>query len=147
MDYESTVMYYLASKGLFLSPQFSIPSGYDGEWSCPDFVGLDFAKKEINIIEVTTAYNVSGLLQKVNDRDNQWILKLQDYIKKNNIVDNTWSYVVRVFIRKERIEYFKENLKNKSGVILQTLEEIAFPWAWDTWENMDAQQNHKAGSE
>lgn len=62
-NFESLVMSYLASQGLFLSPQFSIKDG-DEEWSCPDFVALDFRKREIQVVEVTTSYNVKGLIQK-----------------------------------------------------------------------------------
>jgi hypothetical protein len=130
MDFETTVLYYLARKGLFLSPQYPILA--DGsEWSCPDFVGLDFVKKEVSVVEVTTAYQVGELLQKVNDRENYWFQRLREQLRRDKVVDNSWQYMVRVFLRQERIDYFKRNLAEANGVVLQALEEIAFPWAWD----------------
>ncbi|MCX7108833.1 MAG: hypothetical protein NTX45_01650 [Proteobacteria bacterium] len=52
MDFESLVLHYLAAKGFFLSPQFSIYAQNGTVWRCPDFVGLDFANKQVNIIEL-----------------------------------------------------------------------------------------------
>ena len=129
-DYENIVMSYLAAQGFFLSPQYSILS--DGhEWNCADFVGLDFSNKEINIIEVSGAYNLSGLVKKVNNRE--WITKLKTQLKQKNIADSldkSWRYVIRVFIRKDREAYFKENVDNKDGSVkIEILENIPYPWS------------------
>jgi len=70
MDFEAVVMHYLAAQGLFLSPQFIIRDGA-GEWSCPDFVALDFSRHQVQVVEVTTAYDVSGLIKKIQDKEKQ----------------------------------------------------------------------------
>jgi hypothetical protein len=70
MDFEAVLMHYLAAKGLFLSPQLSIRDGA-GEWSCPDFVALDFLNREIQVVEITTAYDVKGLMEKLENGASQ----------------------------------------------------------------------------
>ena len=127
-DFENIVMAYLAAQGLFLSPQYPISSN-GKEWSCPDFLGLNIPEREIYIIEVSIAYDCSRLVQKINDRDNQWISKLKDQLAKRNIGDDSWRYVVRVFIRRDRKDYFYQNVKDMKDVKIEILEDIPYPWS------------------
>ena len=60
---ETLIGTYLTRGGrVFIVPQYSIPPSPDskGEWSCPDFVALDFERepREVVVVEVTTASNI-----------------------------------------------------------------------------------------
>lgn len=132
MDCELTVMHYLAAQGLFLSPQFSIRDG-GGEWSCPDFVALDFLAKEIQVVEVTSAWEVSALIGKIQRREEQWYKKLRQQLAADGVQLNGWGCVVRAFVRHERCEYLRKKLGNPSDVRIEAIEGIAFPWRWE-WD-------------
>ena len=130
MDFEALVMQYLASQGLFLSPQFSV-TGTDGkEWSCPDFVALDFAKRQVQIVEVTTAWDVSNLVKKVGNRDTQWFSLIRAQLLRRKIIDESWSLVVRVFVRKDRSSELTRHFGDARDVSVECLEDIAFSWKW-----------------
>lgn len=70
MYFEALVMNYLTGQDLFLSPQFSIRDG-GREWNCPNFVSLNFRRREIQIVGVTIAYNIIGLIEKIQNREEQ----------------------------------------------------------------------------
>lgn len=100
MDFEAVVMQYLAAKGLFLSPQFSIRDG-GREWSCPDFVALDFRQLEIQVIEVSAAYAIHRLVEKLRNCEEQWFKRLRPQLVALGVTDESWecvayAYVVRI---------------------------------------------------
>jgi hypothetical protein len=132
MDFELLVMNYLATQGLFLSPQFSI----DNEWSCPDFVALDFLKHEIHVVEVTTAWNITNLISKIQNREVQWFDKLKPQLIELGLPVKNWQNIVRVFVRQDRYDFIKSKFEKMSDVKIEKLEDIAFPWnwSWDYWK-------------
>lgn len=131
MNVEPIVMHYLtASQGLFVSPQFVI-RGPDGkEWSCPDFVALDFQKRQVQIVEVTTASDVSGLIEKVRKRDVQWVQYLRPDLIRRGAIDDSWKFAVRVFVRADNVDVFARKLGDASDVSIQAIDEIMCAWKW-----------------
>ncbi|MEJ7138783.1 hypothetical protein [Amphibiibacter pelophylacis] len=144
MDFESLVMDYLSAQGLFLAPQFSLRDG-GREWSCPDFVALDFRACEIQVVEVTTAYNVRGLIEKIQKREDQWFLRLRPQLLSLGIPVHNWKSVVRAFVRRERAEYVKSKILNADDVKIEIIEDIAIPWSWP-WDQWKAQSGAEAGA-
>lgn len=138
MDFEALVMHYLAAQGLFLMPQFAVSDG-GGEWSCPDFVALDFRAHEVQVVEVTTAYDVSGLVEKIQNRETQWFQRLTPQLIALGIPVSDWNNIVRVFVRKDRHGSINAKVSNSRDVRIETLEDIAFPWKWP-WGQWKAQQ-------
>jgi hypothetical protein len=130
MDFESVVMYYLAAEGLFLSPQFSVKDSSGGEWSCPDFVALDFSKREVQVVEVTTAATVSGIVEKLEKREDQWFRHLRPQLARRGVVDESWKYLVRVFVRESNVEMIRQKLSDAEDVVVEPIEKIAFSWKW-----------------
>lgn len=124
-------MHYLtASEGLFVSPQFVI-RGPDGkEWSCPDFVALCFPKRQVQIVEVTTASDITGLVEKVRKRDSQWIEYLKPDLIQRGAIDDSWEFAVRVFVRSENVAVFSRKLGEANDVRIQSIEDVAFAWKW-----------------
>jgi hypothetical protein len=130
-------MTYLAREGLFLSPQFIVHEGSE-EWSRPDFVAIDFNNKEIQIVEVSTAYNIKALMDKVGDSDNQWFKRLMPQLVKLGVISDVseWTPIVRLFIRQDRKNYANDRVENADMakmVRIELLEDIAFSWQWP-WE-------------
>lgn len=130
--FESLVMNYLATEGLFLSPQFSV-SEENGEWSCPDFVALNFRAREIQVIEVSTAYNIRALFEKIENREEKWFCKLIPQLLARGIPVADWTAVVRVFIRRDRHDFMRAKFGQCPDVRIEVLEDMAFRWQWP-WE-------------
>src|SRR6266436_617254 len=129
--YEIAVMHYLTRLGdAFVCPQFPTKDDKGGIWSTPDFVLLDFSKREIAIIEVSSASDVSNLRARVVDHDNRWVAKLKNQLSylKCGIVD--WPMVVKVFVRGLNKTKF-ENLKLGIPVFPEALEDVMCNWKWE----------------
>ncbi|MFT4927335.1 MAG: hypothetical protein ACI8WB_003441 [Phenylobacterium sp.] len=138
MEFEQIIMTYLAREGLFLSPQFIVLEK-GKEWSRPDFIAINFKKKEIQVVEVTTAQDISRLMAKVADKNNQWFDKLIPQLKSSKVIpnedDNGWTNVVRLFIREDCKQYAEKKVKGNDNVFIEILEDLAFSWKWpwDKW--------------
>jgi len=139
MDFESLVMNYLATQGLFLSPQFSVCNG-SGVWSCPDFIALDFQSREIQVVEVTTAYNIADLIKKIQNREEQWFKRLKPQLVAKGIPVENWQNVVRAFVSRDRYNDIQSRFESTPDVRVEVIEDIAFPWKWP-WDQWKAQPN------
>jgi hypothetical protein len=51
---------------VFINEQYSIKDSAGREWSCPDFVALNFRDRIVSVVEVNTAYKAEGLLEMVS---------------------------------------------------------------------------------
>jgi hypothetical protein len=130
--FEELVMQYVTKDGsTFVSPQFPVGKG----WSAPDFVALDFSRKRVSVIEVTTAYDPTKLANKVADREQQWFAKLRTQLEQKRIVDGSWSYWVQVFIRRDGRTCFEQKVGKPADVLVHALEDMGFPWQWNWSEN------------
>ena len=129
---EHLVMQFLTKDAhRFLSPQYSIRGDTGGEWSCPDFVALDFHEKVVSIVEVSSAHKPRSLVSRVQKRDKQWIALLKDQLTANRVVDETWSYRVEVFIREDAEASFRKAIGDPPDVHVHVLEKLGTPWQWE----------------
>ena len=125
--YEEMVMTFLvANKETFIVPQYPIGQG----WSYPDFLAIRPAKKHAYIVEVSSAWNLETLLKKVRSRDTQWLTNLANQLKSLCITEETWVYRVLIFVRRERIEWFRKGIGDSRDVLVIPLEITFTPWNW-----------------
>lgn len=130
---EQLIATYLTRGGkVFIAPQYSIPaSGGNGDWACPDFVALDFENREIIVVEVTVASNVSNILSKINDRQSRWFEPVRAKLSEDKIVENDWKIRVLVFVRKSQLEKARKQLSGEPDVSFYAIEDATFDW--DYW--------------
>ena len=122
--YEEAVLTYITSSPKrFINPQFNIEWDKESKTggSLPDFIVLDFEEKTIYIVEVTVAWNIDGLLKKVEDKNTRWIEPLKSKFANECFKD--WDYHVTLFLRDERVEYAK-NKTNRNEVTIISLKKI-----------------------
>jgi len=131
--YESIVMARLLSKPhIFIRPQYSIRDNNGQEWSCPDFIALNFIDKSIYVVEVTTAYSPVSLKGKIVDRENQWNMKLKEQLLNDNIIDEKWVKIfILAFVRESAMKVFIEEFRNSPDVKIFSLEGLGSPWNWN----------------
>lgn len=118
--------FIVANGQTFVSPQYSI----NKEWSCPDFVALRPPKKKWYVVEVSAAYNLNGLAEKVRNREKQWLDPLKKLFREQGICDDSWTHEILIFIRKERIKEFRSAIGHAPDVKVLELEQTLTPWAW-----------------
>ena len=136
--YEELVMRYLCDgkSSVFVCPNFRVTGG----WSFPDFVVLDFKKgarkeKVVSVVEVTTNKNPLRLIEKVEKRNIQWLVKLKEQLHRSQVVDDSWKYMVEVFVREDAAKKFHEKFDGQTDVKIHILDEkVLNCWKWDWTE-------------
>jgi hypothetical protein len=130
--YEHLVLQYLTKDAhVFVGPQYSIRGDTGGEWSCPDFVALNFRDKIVLVVEVSSASDPQSLRARVASRDIQWINRLREQLERNRVVDASWNkYHVEVFIRRDAERKFREAIGAANNVVIHILEDLGAPWTW-----------------
>ncbi len=82
---EDAILSYLTIDGkVFIAPQYA----YGG---CPDFVALDFARREILVVEFTDAADWKPLATRITDRTGRWFQPLRLQLERDRVVDASWS--------------------------------------------------------
>ncbi|MEW6777038.1 MAG: hypothetical protein AB1405_12130 [Bdellovibrionota bacterium] len=130
--FEELVMQYLTKNGhahTFVCPQFSIKAESGKEWSCPDFVALDFKNRQVKVVEVTINSDPRKTLgKKLKQKDGQWINLLRKQLAPLGISEESgWGFGVLAFVREEYVEAFA----GSDGISVVGIETIAVPWKWD----------------
>lgn len=130
--YEHLVLQYLTRDAhVFVSPQYSIRGDTGSEWSCPDFVALNFRDRVVSVVEVSSASDPQSLRERVARRDVQWVERLREQLERNRVVDASWNqYRVEVFIRREAERKFRSAIGSANDVVIHILEDLGAPWTW-----------------
>lgn len=132
---EAVLSYICASPGRFVKPQYDLKykDGFGG--SCPDFVVIDYMKKTIYVVEVTTSSDASTINSRILERETRWFIPLKSEMSKINESFKEWNYRVTLFVRKSLIDKIKKNSMN--DVFVKNLDDIIFPWEWE-WKKQSA---------
>lgn len=153
--FEEGIANYLALSGsVFLAPQYNIikqgTAGKQGT-SCPDFVALDFDRKRIVVVEVTTAWDLNGLVTRISNRNVEWYepirAKLPDTDSKSCCLrvehesaslgrspdtdTKSWCLRVLAFVRTDRIKWIRNKFLTETDVTFYPLEKAIFGWRYD----------------
>lgn len=133
--FENLVMWHLTTRpDVFVRHQHVIRSGSANEWSCPDFVALDFGQRRALVVEVSTEANSRSLVDKVRNREAHWINSLKAQLRAARVIDEAnWGFEVHVYVRKDREQEFSA-LTDSPGTPLhvRVFEDLGAPWTWET---------------
>jgi hypothetical protein len=135
---EQVIATYITRGGkVFIVPQYPVPSDSPGsDWSCPDFVALDFEnpeRLEVVVIEVASASNVTAIISKAKERKVQWFDRLKSKLEADGIIDDRWSMRFLGFVRDENLKKAKAAFVDIDDVAFASIESATF--AWDYWKD------------
>lgn len=137
-DLDSIVEYFIAlflTRGgqVFIVPQYVIPSDNpNGEWACPDFVALDFSKREVIVVEVTTSSNYNNIVQLAKQRHARWYERLNKKLLSDDVIDKTWGIRLLVFVREAHITLLNNIFRDDTDVTFHSVEDSTFEYKyWD----------------
>lgn len=141
--FEEAVMEYItADPNCLFKSQMHLPynkeNGVGG--SLPDFVALNFKDKCIYIVEVTTAADAKGIIQKISERDKCWYKAIQEYDAEWVTLTKNWNYRVCLFVRDQLVNKVTSRLESCEDVSVKSLNEIMNPWEWN-WVQVDRPKN------
>ncbi len=134
-DHEAVIATFLTIDGqVFLAPQYNIafePEYQDGG-ACPDFVVLDWRRKHVVIVEVTSSKNLKRLIERVQERDTRWYKPMRRKLANLSIIDDTWRIRFLGFVRNDNLERAQVVFKDDLDVTFYQIEKASFPW--DYWD-------------
>jgi hypothetical protein len=89
-------------------------------------------EKAVKVVEVSAAGWPNGLLNRVENREQQWFGKLREELRRRGIIDDSWNkFQVVLYIREDAAKRFKERLGDPNDVVIQSFEKLGLPWEWD----------------
>ncbi len=128
---------YLTKDGkVFVAQSYSIPTpDLKGDWTCPDFVALDFERCTVLVVEVTTNANVNNLIRLVRDREKQWFQPLRAKLDADEIATG-WPVKFLGFVRKHNLDEAKGTFAEADDVTFEAIEDATFQWEY--WSRREA---------
>jgi hypothetical protein len=132
---EQLIAIYLTRGGrVFIIPQYAIPApGSNSDWACPDFVALDFDKREVVVVEVTSGTDPATIIGNARDRDARWFYPLRAKMTAEKVIDDSWDMRFLGFVRKQNLARARKALAGHEKVAFTAIEDATF--AWDYWED------------
>jgi len=135
-DLEHLVELFLTRGGkVFVSPQFDVR--YDKErlegGKCPDFVALDFEKKEkkeVVIVEVTAASNLNTLLNDITKRQAYWFGPIMRHLLSEGIVTDEWKPRFLGFVRRDNVEAASKRFAGQEDVAFFPIEDAMLDYTY-----------------
>lgn len=130
---ESVLAYVAGPPGRFVRPQFSLE--YEGApgGSYPDFVALDYKDHVAYLVEVSAAYKIRRLIERVRDREKRWYKPLRSHLAGLDPSFVSWRLRTTVFVRSDRKKAALKALHEAEDVTVIALDDIMRSWKWN-WE-------------
>lgn len=133
---EAVLEYVSANPDCLLKSQMHLPYNEREKsgGSLPDFVVLNFRLKCVYVVEVTTASNTRGIINKVSERETRWYNAIREYDAAWVELISSWDYRVCLFLREQMVEKTESKLSDYGDVSVKSLNEILYPWSWK-WDS------------
>jgi hypothetical protein len=133
---EADVAVYLTMDGqVFLAPQYNVvfESEHGEGGACADFVALDWRRKHVVIVEVTTAADLeASLIGRIRERETRWYNPVRRTLKKLSAIDDTWRVRFLGFVRAANLPRARSACGGSPDVTFHSIEDATFPWLyWD----------------
>lgn len=135
--YEEVALEYITANPYnYVNTHLAIPGKNGHAQNVPDIVVHNIKDNNFYVVEVTSAYDISKLLNKVVDREKNWYTPIQERMYKKIFPNLNISTVL--FIRADILEKTEKFLQKNdiNDVKLITLEESSFGWKLD-WKDQD----------
>jgi hypothetical protein len=99
----------------------------------PDFVALDFKRKDLVIAEVSSASSISQLISKIRERQQRWYSPIYASLLAESAINQEWPQPRFIgFIRSDNINDANRAIPDED-VCFYPLENVAFDYKfWDS---------------
>ena len=133
--FEPLIERYLTICGsVFIAPQYALAFNKDHEdgGSCPDFVALDFSRRQIVVVEVNGGSSVKDFAARVEARETRWFRPLLRHFEEKKFAVSNWEIRFLGFVRKANVAKLQKMFLNDDGITFFAIEDATFSHIyWD----------------
>jgi hypothetical protein len=96
--FEEVVNYLTHCEKVFVSSNLVVDQASHASYSPPDILALDFGRKEIVIIDIVVAWELTELCRRVSQREARWCAPIKDTLISHRMVTRSWTVRVLVLV-------------------------------------------------
>jgi hypothetical protein len=96
----------------------------------PDIVALDMERKEVVVIEMTSAADLRGLFDKITERQKNWFPPIRHNLESDHIIDSSWKIRFLGVVREILVDSANAEFAGAKDVHFFALEKAAFSFAY-----------------
>lgn len=116
----------------FVRPQCHLTFEAGAGGASPDFVVLDFEDNTVYVVEVSVAWDLTDLVDRVLKRQSVWYTALQEYGRTHNVSPLCWSnYRTAAFVRSDRYSHMLKKVEEHVDVSVISLDRVLLEWEWE----------------
>ena len=104
----------------------------DDDGSCPANVTLDMERKEVVIVEMTSAADLRCLFAKVTGREKHWYTPIRHSLESDHTIDSSWKIRFLGVVREILVDSANAKFAGAKDVHFFALEKAAFSFAYWT---------------
>jgi hypothetical protein len=97
---------------------------------CPDIVKLDMERKEVVIIEITNAADLSGLFDRITEHKEHWFPPIRHSLESDHTIDSSWEIRFLGVVRETLVDSANAKFAGAKDVHFFALEKAAFSFAY-----------------
>jgi hypothetical protein len=96
----------------------------DGSWS--ETVMLDMERKEVVIVEITSAADLRGLFGEIAERQKHWFTPIRRSLESDRTIDSSWKIRFLGVVREALVDGANAKFAGATDVHFSALERAAF---------------------
>ena len=126
---DQIVATYLTRTGrgrVFIVPHYPVPASrsFDDD-ACPDIVALDFARKEVVVIEVVHGSRLDRFLRRIRCRETHWFQPIRSKLADDGLLEQAgWKMRLLGFVRKNNLSFARKEFAEQNDVAFEAIEDI-----------------------
>ena len=102
----------------------------DDGWSYPTNVTVDMERKEVVIVEMTSAADLRCLFDKVTGRQKHWFMPIRHSLESDHTIDSSWKIRFLGVVREILVDGANAKFEGATDVHFSALEKAAFSFAY-----------------
>src|ERR1700730_9838667 len=98
--------------------------------SCQEIVKLDMERKEVVIVEMTSAPDLRGLFDEITERQKHWFTPIRRSLESDRLIDSSWKIRFLGVVRETLVDSANAKFAGATDVHFFALERSAFSFAY-----------------
>lgn len=122
---EEIVAYLTRCESVFVSSSLVIDRTAHPSYSPPDILALDFRLREVVIVDVVPAWDLTQLRRRIEDREDRWCHPVRATLLSQHIVTESWSVRVLILLPDRMVADARHEFADLEDVTCWPLEDVA----------------------
>ncbi len=122
---EEVIAYLTHCEMVFVSTNLRVDRAMHASYSPPDVLALDFGCREVVIVDVAPAWDLTQLCRRIDERQERWCSPIWTTLLSQRMVTKSWTMRVLVLLPRTKMAEAREEFIGLEDVACWPLEEIA----------------------